>query len=912
MDPVVDVETVDGLMEEEDGSVIIPDEDDVPEAEVSTDFYENLAETLPADELQKITSRYCDLLEKDKEARKRRDEQYEEGIRRTGLSDDAPGGASFSGASKVVHPVLAESSIDFSARAMKELFPPQGPVRTYFVGQPTEGQMERAERKRQYMNWQLTTQMKEYRTELEQLLTQLPLGGSQFQKFWYDEKLKRPVSEFIPIDDILLPYAATNFYTSPRVTHVQHLTELEYRRRIKRGLYRDVGDIAASDMPEQTATALASDKVEGKEGDAYNEDGLRDVYEIYTWLEVSDAASEDEPAPYILTIDKHTKKALALYRNWDELDAKHEKLDWMVEWKFIPWRGAYAIGLPQLIGGLSAAMTGALRALLDSAHINNAASAVKMKGGKLSGTSKSVELTQITELECPPGVDDIRKAMMPLPFNPPSPVLFQLLGFLETAARGVVATADDKMAQVGDRTPVGTTMAMIEQGSVTYSSIHARLHDSQAKSLNILQRLNAQWLDDEEVIEDLESLVVSKQDFIKSGDIIPVSDPAIFSEGQRFAQTQALVQMSTDQTVPWNKIEVYRRALKQMRIESPDTLLPAPPKPVTADCVQENAAASAGMQLKAAPQQDHMAQIQGHLMYVEFNLQNPLANIPALSAILAHIGEHIQMYQLVTTQQMAQQVAIQAQSNGQQRSPDSILAMAQAQAFSLMSQQLAPVIQKLGPIQQQIQQKTPPPPMPPEVQATLQIAQMENQRKTNLDNASIQLEQATQQAKQAAEQASFQMEQMAMAAEQQREQQRLATEQSQAQFSQQLEVMKVTNEDQLSKLSQQVEIMKNEQDNRQHQMTELLKNRDDNQTQIIIEKLKQSMAEIAPSAEPAPDMGPQLKELQSALDRISQDKTHDALTSVMQGLQETMKQLSAPKMLIRDAQGKAQGIQTKL
>ena len=321
-------------------------------------------------------------------------------------------------------------------------------------------------------------------------------------------------------------------------------SDLEFQRRITSGLYKDVSLSRATMDPEPTASQKATNKIEGKSSNT-NDDGLRRVFHVYTWLELEDdPVTKGEMAPYILMIDDLSSEVVGLYRNWEEGDETLTKLDWVIEFKFIPWRGAYAVGLPQLIGGLSAALTGALRALLDSAHINNAATLLKLKGGKISGQSAEIEVTQVVEIEGAPGVDDVRKLAMPMPFNPPSQVLFELLGWLTNAAKGVVTTAEEKIADVNSNTPVGTTQALIEQGAAVFSSIHARLHESQARVLKVLSRINRWYLDDMtrgEVVEDLE---IKREDFARVTDVIPVSDPHIFSETQRIAQMQAVLQMA--------------------------------------------------------------------------------------------------------------------------------------------------------------------------------------------------------------------------------------------------------------------------------------------------------------------------------------------------------------------------------
>ena len=367
-------------------------------------------------------------------------------------------------------------------------------------------------------------QIEEFRDEQEQLLTQLPLGGSQYLKLWYDEEKKRPCAEFVPIDNVYLPFSAANFYTAQRVTEVHYITEQEFRRRVSIGLYRDIDIVRATMDPDESKAEKANNKIEGKKWDE-NVDGTRTVYHVYTWMEVDDdGRSKGALAPYILMIDDLSHDVVGLYRNWEEGDETMTKLDWLIEFKFIPWRGAYAVGLPHLIGGLSAALTGSLRALLDSAHINNAATMLKLKGAKMSGQSTSVDVTQVVEIEGAPGVDDIRKIAMPMPFNPPSEVLFKLMGFLENGAKGVVTTAEEKIADVTSNTPVGTTQALIEQGAAVFSAIHARLHESQARVLKILCRLNRWHFNEMQKGDVVTDLAIVREDFSKNTDVVPVSE----------------------------------------------------------------------------------------------------------------------------------------------------------------------------------------------------------------------------------------------------------------------------------------------------------------------------------------------------------------------------------------------------
>lgn len=631
---------MDDVEETEDGGAIVRlDEDEAPEGQ--GEFYSNLAENMSEPELASLSSRFLDLIAKDKEARKKRDEQYEEGLRRTGLGDDAPGGAQFAGASRVVHPLLTEACVDFAARSMKELFPAQGPAKDFIPGKIDQKKVEKAQRKTNLLNWQMTVQCPEFRAELEQTMTQVPLGGAQYMKLGWDERRNRPTFLFVAIDDMYLPYAATNFYTAQRKTHVQYLTQLDYEERVKSGMYRDV-DLAPVGMePELSSAGKANDKIEGRDSSSYNEDGLRIVYEIYAMAEV-----EDGIAPYILSIDKSTGKVLSIYRNWDEDDEAQEELQWFVEFPFIPWRGAYPIGLPHMIGGLSAAATGSLRALLDAAHISNTPAGLKLKGAKIGGQSEAPVPGEIREIEGGLNVDDIRKIFMPMPYNPPNPVLFQLLSFLVEAGKGVVRTSMEDIADQNPNAPVGTTLAKIEQGMVVYSSIHGRLHDAMARLLRILHRLNAMNLDDERLENEAGEELATRRDFEGPLDVVPVSDPNIFSEAQRFAQIQAISQRATALPQLYDVRKVEERILETLKVPNAKELLLPPVEPKEQNAVNENVAATLGRPVTAFPDQDHIAHLKTHLAYMmspTFGM-SPMIAPQYLPVMLNHIKEHIALW----------------------------------------------------------------------------------------------------------------------------------------------------------------------------------------------------------------------------------------------------------------------------
>jgi hypothetical protein len=727
---MVQLEDVDNEVEDtEDGGAIIREKNAEDHADKLAHFA-NIVEEVDQDLLKTAITDLIEKIGNDKEAREKRDKQYEEGLRRTGLGDDAPGGAQFTGANKVVHPMLVEACVDFSARFMKEVFPPNGPVKSKIVGERDKSKIQKAERKADFMNWQTTEQMVEFRGELEQLSTQLPLGGGQYMKFMWNPLHRRPASEFIAIDDIYLPFAATNFYTAERKTHVQYITKFEYQRRVKSGMYRDV-DLGTPDDPEFSKSTQANDKIEGRKDLSYNEDGLRTIFEIYTYLDFGNG-----PEPYILSVDKSTSLGLGLYRNWEPDDERQIELDWIVEFPFVPWRGAYPIGLTHMIGGLSGAATGALRALLDSAHIQNVPTLLKLKGGP-GGQTLNVQPTEVVEMEGGALIDDVRKLAMPLPFNGPSPTLFQLLGFLVDAGKGVVQTSFEKLSDQNPNQPVGTTMALIEQGMVVFSSIHSRLHGSMARCFKILHRINSAYLTTEDVEAQAAGLEIDPSDFDGPMDVIPVSDPAIFSETQRFAQTQAIMQRAAAMPQLYDARKVEEMFLRNMKVPEGEVLNPKPGSE-DMDPVSENVAAAMGRPIYVLPSQDHMAHLMTHIPFLKSPLfgSNPAIAKTFLYPIATHLRDHLLNYYLVEAHNAVDKA--QREELIKEEAAEQVKVILEVQKF--IESQLGNFGQELAQVDQAAQQFKPQPPMPPD--NSLQVAQLNAQVQGQLAQQRAQLEQA--------------------------------------------------------------------------------------------------------------------------------------------------------------------------
>ena len=821
-----------------DGGAIVRLDDDDMEPR-SDDFLANLAEEMPESELQTLAQTYLDLISKDKEARKKRDEQYEEGLRRTGLGDDAPGGAQFNGATKVVHPMLTEACVDFAARAIKELFPPQGPVKDLIPGEVTADKVKKAKRKTTFMNWQLTVQSSEFRAELEQLLTQVPLGGAQYMKVTWKEDRNRPEFLFVAIDDLYLPFAATNFYTAQRKTHVQYLTAVDYQRRVKSGMYRDVDLGPVSMEPEYSVAEKANNKIEGREETSYNEDGLRTVYEVYTIAAIED----DEALPYIISIDKPSGKVLSIYRNWDELDEAQEELQWFVEFPFIPWRGAYPIGLPHMVGGIAAAATGALRALLDSAHISNSQTMLKLKGGSKGGQSLEIQPTQVMEIEGGMAADDIRKLIMPLPYNQPSPVLFSLLGFLVDAGKGVIRTSMEDIADGNANAPVGTTLAKIEQGMVVFSAIHARLHNSMQKLLTILHRLNAMYLDDEDTDAEVGEELATRADFEGPLDVVPVSDPNIFSEAQRFAQVQAVAQRAAALPQLYNLRKVEERILDTLKIPNAKELLNPALEPKERNAVNENVAATMGQPIVVFPEQDHIAHLKTHLAYMLSPAlgMNPLIAPTFLPSILNHIKDHLASWYAYSVFELGTEatgedigdVLKAIKDPDDKRAFDAML----AEASQTVVQQAGNVFASLPPVIQQAQQVmqslAPQPPMDPNTQAAmeqLKLQAQQIQQRAQSDAQRMQLDAAKTQQQAQSDQAKLQVDQAKLQQQAQIDQAKLQMAQAKLQLDAQQEQARLVGD-------MQVEQQENQRKQAEMQVRQAM-NTQDNLTAMELAKLE--------------------------------------------------------------------------
>lgn len=639
----------------EDGQKVRVDIDqdltDKEEEAFASNHYANMAEELPEQEVLGIGKSLIKAFEDDKASRKDWEDQYSKGLKMLGMVVEDRQDP-FPGASGVHHPLMSEAATQFQARAIAEMFPAGGPVKTQILGRQSDKKIEQAQRVQDFMNYQVTNQITDYFNELDQMLYYLALAGSSFKKIYFDNSLDRICSKFVPADQFVISMENTDLETAERYTQVMKLTTNEIKRRQVEGFYRDVpvtqnqGGQNSSDIVEQTIQ-----KLEGMSSSMA--DKIHTVLEIHADLDLD----EDESGlalPYIVTVDYESGQTLAIRRNWKENDPLKKKRTYFIHYKYLPGLGFYGSGLIQMIGGLQHASTGALRALLDSAAFANLNGGFKAKGARIEGGDITVSPGEWVDVEA--YGDDLRKSFIPLPFKEPSPTLLQLLGVLTESGRRFASIADAMVGQSAGSGPVGTTIALIEQGSKVFSAIHKRLHQSQGREFKLIYELNGEYLDDEYPYEVIgERKTIRRKDFDSAIDVVPVSDPNIFSQAQRIALAQTGLQLAQQAPNIIDTKEAYRRFLQSLNIPDYNDLLIEDQETPRRDPVSENMALLNGKPIKVFEDQDHQAHIAVHQQFMmdpRFG-GNPQAKEVLYPLMMAHLGQHMAyLYQ----QQMQAQV----------------------------------------------------------------------------------------------------------------------------------------------------------------------------------------------------------------------------------------------------------------
>ena len=629
-----------------DDEVLIGDPElDVVDETVST-FDENLADTIDAQELNGVASQLISSYESDKEARSQWESRYKQGLETldpNGGQDEEENQRATRGLSTVVHPMIAEAATQFNARAIAELYPSGGPVKTVIIGEANEEMEDQARRVKDFMNYQITQEMPEYFPDLDQMLFQLPLIGHTFKKVWWDANLERQCSQFVKAEDFVVSPDSKDLYTAPRYTHVIRMPKNEFNKYVEAGQYLP-SKYSSEDIDP---SGDIGSEIEGVDPYGDSSDQVMTLLEVHSYQMfdgvdgIEDNEDEDAVAlPYVITIDYDAEKIVAVRRNWEEEDAKKKRRDWFVSYKFLPSTGFYGFGLYHMIGGLGKAATGSLRALLDSAAFANMQGGFKLKG-RVTGGEMQINPGEFADLDAT--VDDVNKAIMPLPFKEPSQTLFNLMGAITDSGRRFASTADLNVGDVNPNAPVGSTVALIEQGSKAFSAIHKRLHYSQGQEFKLLAKLNAIYLPDQVKFSAVgSSSIIYAKDFDDRIDIVPVSDPNIFSTAQRIAQGQAILQMAQASPQLYDMYEANKRMLEAVRINNIDEILKKPEEAVRLDPIDENMSVMYGKAIRAFPEQDHESHIAVHMQFLQDPSLGGNPGAQGLTPILiAHIAEHI-------------------------------------------------------------------------------------------------------------------------------------------------------------------------------------------------------------------------------------------------------------------------------
>mgnify|MGYP003626994383 FL=1 len=607
---------------------------------LDTDHYSNLAENIDKQKLGRIAADLFDKYESDRSSRKDWADQYSKGLRMLGVITEDRSDP-FPGASGVHHPLMAEAATQFQARAIAEMFPPGGPVKTQIIGKVTDEKLKQATRVQDFMNYQLTQEMPEYFSELDQLLFYLAVSGSAFKKVYYDTTLERVRSSFIPAEDFVISYGSNDLETSERYTQVMKMSSNDLRKYIASGFYKEIKINSDTNDDEINTVASTIHRLEGVSDTLAQ--NTHTVLEIHCDYNIEDIDNENAIAlPYIITLDSASQQVLAIRRNWKEDDERKKKRIYYVHYKYLPGLGFYGFGLIHMIGGLQHAATGALRALLDSAAFANLNGGFKAKGARIEGGDMTVSPGAWLEVEA--YGDDLKKSFMQLPFKEPSPTLMQLLGILTEAGRRFSSIADAMVGDAAGTSPVGTTIAQIEQGSKIFSAIHKRVHHAQGHELKLIGELDGEYLPNDypyEVIGD--ELSVRRSDFDNRIDIIPVSDPNIFSQAQRIALAQTTLQMAQQAPQIIDIKEAYKRLMLALALPDPDSLIIDDDDIMRRDPVSENMALLNGKPIKAFSDQNHAAHMAVHEQFISDPRYGgrPEAKEALLGPMLAHIGEHL-------------------------------------------------------------------------------------------------------------------------------------------------------------------------------------------------------------------------------------------------------------------------------
>ena len=636
-----------------DGSAILGS--DMPD-QATAKFGENLAEMIDERELYTIATELVSNYQDDLDSRDDWFHTYTEGLDLLGINAESRS-QPFIGASGVHHPILAEAVTQFQAQAYKELLPAGGPVDTEVLGVTDDAKLEKANRVKNFMNYQITYKMEEYDPEMDQLLFYLPLSGSAFKKVYYDPAVGRAVARFVKAEDLVGPYYAVDLLTSPRITHVINMTENELRKLQISGFYRDV---EMSSPESGTDTTEVDDKIDELQGLSRTiNDEEYTLLEMHVDLDIegyqdTDANGEETGIglPYIVTICKDNNEILAIRPNYSENDPMKKKIEYFTHYKFLPGLGFYGFGLIHMMGGLTKSVTAILRQLIDAGTLSNLPAGFKSRGLNIQRNDDPLQPGEWRDVDAPGG--KLQDSFLPLPYKEPSGTLTTLLGALVDSGKRFAATVEDPTGDGNSEAPVGTTVALLEKGQKVMSAIHKRLHYAQRCEFKILKRVFGEFLPPEYPYQvQGASENVFREDFDNSVDVIPVSDPNIFSMTQRITLAQTQLQMAQAAPELHDLREAYRKMYLALNIKDIDSILPPEEEIPPRDPISEQTATLTGDPIKAYEFQNQEAYIASHSAF----LQNPMAqqNPAVVQAISANIQERQAMlYRLQIEQALGQ------------------------------------------------------------------------------------------------------------------------------------------------------------------------------------------------------------------------------------------------------------------
>jgi len=721
------------IIEEESGDVVV-DFDPGAESMGDVGFSDNLAEILSDSELSRISGDLVSEFESNKASRQDWEDTYSNGLELLGFSyEDRT--QPFRGASGVTHPLLAEAATQFQAQAFNELLPPSGPVRTVVMGKEDRKKIDQAERVKQFMNYYLTNVMEDYTPDMDQMLFYLPLAGSTFKKVYYDENMGRIVSKFVPAENLVVPYETSDLETCPNVTQVVKMDLNDLRKMQVGGFYLDIPVIPAQQEMDDVTEEV--NRIGGFEPSQIDYDCT--LLECHVDLDLEgfeDVGEDGEPTgiklPYVVTISQDNGQILSIRRNYREEDAMRMKINYFVHYKFLPGFGFYGLGLIHTIGGLSRSATAALRQLIDAGTLSNLPAGFKARGLRIRDDDDPLQPGEFRDVDAPGGA--IRDSLMPLPFKGPDQTLFNLLGFVVQAGQRFATITDMKVGDGNQQAAVGTTIAMLEQGSRVMSAVHKRLHYAMRQEFKILARVMSESLPQEYPYSIAGSdQAVMASDFDDRVDVVPVSNPNVFSQAQRIALAQTKLQLAAQAPEMHNMHEVFRDMYEALGVTDTDRILKSMPdeEPLPTDPAQENINALDNMKLFAFQGQNHQAHIMSHLV---FGASPMVAQMPPVAlGMQKHVMEHVKI--AAQEQAMAQMSQMGPMDADQQ----------ELQFEALVAQFVAEGMQQAKQLSAQVSGANQPDPLVKLKEQELQIRAQSEQSDAQLDQQKLQLDAQNQQ-----------------------------------------------------------------------------------------------------------------------------------------------------------------------